>query len=104
MAGPKETKVHPLDVQNFPGMFFAVLIDAGLIVEWPLAWTKRGRAVVRRFSDDKGYDAIEVVRFAISTLPASRFGFDGPGMSPGDVQARTKLRRCKVEASQGEIE
>ena len=104
----KETKVHPLDLQHYPGMYIAVFLAAGLMVEYPLAWTTRGRAIVRRHVYEKGgYDGIAVFETACSMLPWAeqpRTNRENPfADAPVDyAKTRQKLRRLTGDASDKE--
>lgn len=67
----KLSKVHPEDIAHYPATYIAVFIDAGLMIDCPLAWTQRGRAIVRRrhHIHGKGYDGVAVFEDACHMLP-----------------------------------
>lgn len=65
-------RVHPGDVDHFTAPQFAVLIEGGLVTDWPHEWTRAGVRSVRRATDtvEKGFVCAEVIADAIRRKPA----------------------------------
>lgn len=96
-------RLHPDDAKHYPATFIAVFVSTGLMVECPLAWTRRGLVLVRKHThiNGKGYDGVAVFEAACAMIdwadrPKIHFNNDGGG---GDyAKNKHTLRRLTGDA------
>lgn len=100
----KSHPVHPRDLEVFARYltFYAILIAAGFITDWPHAWTQDGLRSRRRNSDERGrYDGDSVLSDAYWKLKYSGdMGVVWKPFEDGKMRPRVGLMKGDTESKE----